>query len=225
MDSLENFGSAITLKERVYQVLKREIILGKVKPGERLNILDLSNKMNISGAPVREALTMLSKDGLVELEPHKRPVVAGGSPEDYEVSIDLRKMLEPYAARISVQNIPQSAIERVRRQLLDVLENPTDLGAYVDSDMAVHELFHTYAGSKVLSDTLNSIKAYTMRYRYIIEKHPDETQDNQTLRQAITLSTQEHLSVLQALESRDPERAYEAVMRHLDAYAQRNRPD
>jgi DNA-binding GntR family transcriptional regulator len=223
MDTLDNFGSSITLKERVYRVLKTEIILGRLKPGERLNILDLSTKLNISGAPVREALSMLSRDGLVELEPHKRPVVAVGSIEDFKISAELRKMLEPYATKLSVKKIPQEKIDEVRKQLQRVIDNPTDLPTYVESDMAVHELLHSFAGSKILSDTLSNIKTYTMRYRYLVEKIPGEAEDLKALAESIIISTKEHMAIIDALDTRDAQKAYDAVLSHLNSYIKRNK--
>lgn len=224
MDTLENFGSALTLKDRVYQTIKYEIILGRLKAGQRLNILDLANQMNISCAPVREALNMLNRDGLVDLTPYKQPTVAVGDLTDYRISIDLRMMLEPYAARLSVKNIPQERIDLIRAQLEAVLAGPNDMGAYVESDIAVHELLHNYAGSKVLSDTINNLKVYTMRFRYLGEQNVDE-QDPRALSAWITTSTREHLMMIDALDSHDPDRAYQAVMDHLRSYAARNNLD
>lgn len=223
MDTLANFGSAITLKERVYRVLKTEILLGRLKPGERLNILDLSTKMNLSGAPVREALSMLSRDGLVELEPHKRPVVAVGTMEDFRISTELRKMLEPYATKLSVKKIPQEKIDGIRKQLQAVLDDPTDLSTYVESDLAVHELLHSYAGSKILSDTLSNIKTYSMRYRYLVEKISGEKEDAKALSNSIIVSTKEHMAIIDALDSRDGQKAYNTVLSHLNSYTKRNK--
>jgi len=223
MDTLDNFGSSTTLKERVYRVLKTEILLGRLRPGERLNILDLSTKMNISGAPVREALSMLSRDGLVELEPHKRPVVAVGSIEDFKISTELRKMLEPYATKLSVKKIPQEKIDEVRKQLQGILDNPTDLSTYVESDLAVHELLHSFAGSKILSDTLSNIKTYSMRYRYLVEKISGEKEDEKALSESILISTKEHMAIVDALDSRDGQKAYNSVLSHLNSYTKRNK--
>ncbi|HPL54133.1 MAG TPA: GntR family transcriptional regulator [Bacillota bacterium] len=222
MNSFENFGNAILLKDRVYNALKTEIILGNFKPGERLNILSIANKMNISSAPIREALNMLSKDGLIDLMPHKQAAVAAGGSDEYKISVDIRKMLEPYAAKISTPLIPQNKIDAVRNQLNSVLDDPSSVAAYVESDMAVHELLHYYAGSKFLSEILTMIKTYTMRFRYIIEKTEKSTLNREA--STIIVSTHEHLSILDALESRDPERVYSAVLQHIEHYSKRNKP-
>ncbi len=222
MDTFENFGSTVLIKDRVYNALKSEILLGNFKPGERLNILAIANKMNISSAPIREALNMLSKDGLVDLVAHKQAVVAVGELSDFLISVDIRKMLEPYAAKISVSNIPQDKIDAVRLQLNKVLDNPSDIVAYVESDMAVHELLHSYAGSKFLSEILTKVKSYTMRFRYLVEKTEKIASASEA--STIIISTHEHLSIINALDSRDPELAYSVVLQHIEHYSERNKP-
>ena len=222
MPEFENFGDSLLLRDRVYQAIKKEIMLGNLSPGERLNILDLANKMNISCAPVREALNMLSKDGLVELSPHRRPMVASGSKEDYLVAWELRRMLEPYAARYSINIIPQKKIDEVRVQLERLLKSPTDLIAYTEADMAVHELLHIYSGSKILSSTLTAVKTYSMRFRYMFSN--EHLNDPRALKEHIEQSTREHLGILDALSARDGDLAFRTVLQHIDNYAVRNRP-
>ena len=66
-----NFGSSPSLKQLVYDNLKERIIQGELKPGTRLREEDLSTDMNISRAPIREALNMLERDGFTTIVPRK----------------------------------------------------------------------------------------------------------------------------------------------------------
>ena len=93
-DSFVDLGNTMLLKDRVYKTLKTEIILGHFKAGQRLNMLELANSMNISSAPIREALNMLCKDGFVILNPRKQAIVAESSLDGWRVLTDLRRMLE-----------------------------------------------------------------------------------------------------------------------------------
>ncbi|MEG1773683.1 MAG: GntR family transcriptional regulator [Oscillospiraceae bacterium] len=61
IESTYDLGNTMLLKDRVYQALKNDIILGKFKAGEQLNMLELCGRMNISSAPLREALSMLGQ--------------------------------------------------------------------------------------------------------------------------------------------------------------------
>ena len=222
MVEFENFGDALLLRDRVYNALKTNIIMGNIPAGQKLNIVDLANQMNISCAPVREALNLLNKDGLVELTPHKRPVVAEGNKEEYLLALELRRMLEPFAARYSINMIPSEKISQMKVQLIDLLNAPTSLVAYTDSDLAVHELLHCYSGSKILSNTLAAVKTYSMRFRYLFKE--DQFSDPLLLRNHIETSTKEHLRILDALESRDGDLAYDVVLAHINNYDVRNNP-
>ena len=106
----ENLKDTMLIRDRVYDALRREILSGGFAPGETLNILGLSKQMGVSCAPVREALNMLNKDGLVDLMPYKKASVAMGTDADYKAAFDLRLMLEPYALLQSIDMIPGSEI-------------------------------------------------------------------------------------------------------------------
>jgi DNA-binding GntR family transcriptional regulator len=215
-----DIGDIILLKDRVYNTIKTQIILGRYKPGDKLNIVDIAAQMSISCAPVREALSMLSKDGLVKLPPHKKPVVTEPNVDDWGVSMEIRKMLEPYVARLSAKNVPQADIDEVRAKQMYVIKHPDDLMAYVDSDMALHQLLNQYSGSKLLSDILDIVKAYTLRIRYFIERSLEESPEEQ--REVRLASTREHIAILDAVEKRDPGLAYNAVLAHIDNCVERD---
>ena len=98
-----DFGSNPSLKQLVYDNLKERIINGTLKPGMRLREEDLSNEMNISRAPIREALNMLERDGFTTIVPRKGALVSEVKKEDLYYIWELRALLEPYAAKISTK--------------------------------------------------------------------------------------------------------------------------
>jgi len=217
VEFINHFGEAVLLKNRAYEALKQEILLGNFKPGDKLSISELASKMNISYSPVREALNMLCSEGLVELPPHKQAIVAPWNEADYEMTGHLRMMIEPYAAEQSTNKIPQERIDKMRKQLENVLVSPKDKVAYIHSDMELHELFHIYLGSKLLSDILNMIKTNNLRYRYMNENADSDYGEE------IVEITKEHLDILDAIEARDSSQVYEKVLKHIAAYQQRSR--
>ena len=77
-----DFSSSPSLKQLVYDNLKERIINGELKPGTRLREEDLSTEMNISRAPIREALNMLERDGFTMIVPRKGAIVAEVMKED-----------------------------------------------------------------------------------------------------------------------------------------------
>lgn len=197
-----------SLKHQVYNVLKSDIITGRYKAGEQLNMVELCADMNISSSPIREAFNLLAKDGFIILKPRKKPIVADISDFDFNVIADLRLKLEPYAAILSIGKIPTQAFEEVRSLLNGVLRSPSDFNAYTQSDLAFHKLLHSYAGSKLLSDILVTIHEQSSRDRYItgtIQRDDISVQ-----------STKEHLAILDALEAEDSARVEELIVQHID---------
>ena len=65
MAQLESLKDAPLIRDRIYDMLRSEILSGGFAPGDDLNILSISKQLGVSCAPVREALNMLNKDGLI----------------------------------------------------------------------------------------------------------------------------------------------------------------
>lgn len=63
------------IREQIYNIIKKNIIELKYQPGERLSIISISKELNVSNSPVREAISMLERDGLVEIYPNAGPSV------------------------------------------------------------------------------------------------------------------------------------------------------
>lgn len=211
-----SIGDNRLLKDRVYATLKNEIIIGNLKTGDQLNILELASMMNISSAPIREALNMLAKDGFVHMAPRRKAVVAGMSRQDWKIIVDMRMLLEPYAARIAARNIPDELIATLRSQLEAVMSNPDDIYAYIESDRAIHAALYEYNCPKMLSETIANLKEHTMRVKY----YSDDVHDSQC--SGITIqATKEHMDILDALSARDEDEAAKAVHQHLSRYVAR----
>ena len=68
-----------TKSEWVYEQLRRRILAGTYKPDDRLRLTELAREFNMSEMPVREALRMLQRDGLIEMHSHRGASVANGS--------------------------------------------------------------------------------------------------------------------------------------------------
>lgn len=217
----ENLKDTMLIRDRVYDALRREILSGGFAPGETLNILGLSKQMGVSCAPVREALNMLNKDGLVDLMPYKKASVAMGTDADYKAAFDLRLMLEPYALLQSIDMIPGSEIRAMELMLQEDCQQVESVPDFYASDNAFHQMLYHHTNSKLLTSTLDNIRTYTMRYfarRFdmVVEakrKHyMDKTYDQiRTIRDEF----REHYEILQAVKQRDGRRAAELLREHI----------
>ena len=209
-------GTDHSLKHQVYKAIKDDIIFGRLRSGEQLNMLELCNRMHISSAPIREALNMLSKEGLVDLTPRKRAVVATVQDGDIDTIIFLRSTLEPYAARLSIGKIPPERIQEMRAVLMGILDAPYQMEKYVASDLALHELLHQYAGSPLLSEIISNVKDRSIRLRYMAEHFSSGDPSDQV--KVSRISTEEHLGILYTLEAKDGDLVYARVLQHIQNY-------
>ncbi|MBR3756526.1 MAG: GntR family transcriptional regulator [Firmicutes bacterium] len=63
------------IKDQIYHIIKSKILNHQYEPGKRLSIMSISRELNVSNSPVREAISMLERDGLVETYPNAGPSV------------------------------------------------------------------------------------------------------------------------------------------------------
>lgn len=207
---LEDLSQNQSLKDRVYDNIKTQIIMGNLKPGERLREEELSKAMKISRAPIREALNRLEQERFTTLIPRKGAVVTRVTERDIKDILKMRILLEPYAASKSVHQIPEHEIDFMHETLEKLRNESYSFAAYMQSDIALHELLYKYLDNPILRDTLNSIKEHSLRIRYLAEIH-DSVVDTSVIAQSI----KEHLEILTAMKARNGMRLFILVKRHL----------
>ena len=93
--------------------LLRDILAGVYAPGERIREVEVAERLDISRAPVREALRMLEQDGLVELSPGRGARVIRLEPEQLIDLFDLLGMINGAVARFAVRHASDAELERV----------------------------------------------------------------------------------------------------------------
>jgi DNA-binding GntR family transcriptional regulator len=205
----EDLSKSMSLKERVYTILKERIISGDLKPGEHLNELELSAAMNISRGPIREALNMLEKEGFAVIIPRKGAVVASVTAEDVKNVWEMRRLLEPYAAVQSLDKFTDKDIQSLESKMKAVSMKPDDFSLYMESDLELHELLHKYVRNKLLKDTLIMVRQHSLRLRYYSE-------DNSVFRkEVIQVVSKEHSDILEAIKECNEQKVIDAISRHL----------
>ena len=95
----------ITIKQQVYEILRDDICNGIYAPGQQIQEVELSKKLEISRSPIREALRQLVSEGLAVEYPNRGVFVKTYTAKDIEDVFDLRILLESYAIRRSGRNL------------------------------------------------------------------------------------------------------------------------
>jgi DNA-binding GntR family transcriptional regulator len=149
--------------------LKAMIIEGELPPGARLNERVLSEKLDVSRTPLREAFKMLAGIGLVELLPNRGAVVARLEPEQVEATFNVIAALEGLAGELAAQNITDAELAEIRALQYDMLASHArrDLPGYFSANMQIHARIMAAARNPVLAETFERLntRVFATRYR------------------------------------------------------------
>lgn len=186
--------------------LGRDITEGRLQPGEKLNEPRLALKYGVSRAPLREAISRLEGRRLVVRRPNLGARVATLEPDEFIKLFHVREGLEGISARLSAQHIDSGKLEQLDAICRALRSDGVAEQESLELDMRFHQLIARSSGSPMLAGLLGEefyVFYKVMRRRYVMLL--------QRQREAI----REHLSILDALGSRDSELAEFLMRRHI----------
>lgn len=157
------------LRDKIGDVLRGWILDGELKPGERIVELTLSRRLNVSRAPLREALWQLARQGLVEIRAHHGAYVTQLSEQDIREIFEIRELLETHAAR-KIRAGANPAARTALKQALAELEDACrrrDIKLFSAADLRFHRTLWELAGNRHLQDILNDVSTRFFGYELI----------------------------------------------------------
>jgi len=140
--SLIDRSEDTNVNEWVYQVLRRSLMCGEIRPGIALTIRGLADKLEVSPMPVREALHKLATQAAVEVKDNRRVMVPLISPPKFKALYELRILLETHAAEQALTHIGDSELAELSR--LDRLVDITYANGEVMQGSLANQAFHRY---------------------------------------------------------------------------------
>ncbi len=186
--------------QSVYDVLKQEIMWGEVEPGALLSELELAKRFGVSRTPVREALTMLSSDGLITTIPRRGHLVRTVSLSEILDAFRVRELLEVEAALQSTRRISDEEITRLRE-----LAESEDDSNLPEHNREFHLTIARASGNRILADFIERL-LILMQSVLIMDPHLAAWTEE---------GMREELDIIDALAARDEEAAGEAMRRHI----------
>jgi len=158
-----------TLTELTAEQLRRMIITGELKFGTQIVENDLAARFGLSKTPVREALLLLKKEGLVDIRPRVGTFVFAPSEADIHNLMDVRSILEPGAMRFAMDRNPARLLKDLGHNVeqSERVVARADTPAYLKLDRQFHGLFFLHSGNPHLcafSDTV-SAQMHAIRHR------------------------------------------------------------
>ena len=157
------------LKDLVYLELKHKILTGEIVAQTRLMEIDLSEKMNVSRTPIREAIKRLADDGLVKVEPRRGAYVANISIKDMLDVFEVREDMEGFAAKLAAERITEDQkkeLSAIAFEYEDALKSGNK-----ETIIELDEKFHNYivacCGNETLSELVKYVQELSLRFRYL----------------------------------------------------------
>ena len=194
------------LPDELAERLRDMIIRGELRPGSRINTPRLCSRFGVSRTPLREALKMLSTEGLVELMPNRSAVVQRVTDDMINELVPIVGTLEALAGRIACARIDDAAlaeVEAMHERLLYHLEQ-RDERSYMEVENAILRTVFTIAGNKSLTKFYETL---TIKLQWQTASHQALAEWQQTL------EVQKHL--LHALQIRDGDLWALVAYRHV----------
>jgi DNA-binding GntR family transcriptional regulator len=157
------------LRDKIGDVLRGWILEGELKPGERIVELTLARKLNVSRAPLREALWLLARQGLVQIRAHHGATVTQLSEQDIREIFEIRLLLETHAAkkiRASANGEAKSALKHALAELEEA-SRQRDIRLFSAADLRFHQTLWELGGNRHLQDILNDVSTRFFGYELI----------------------------------------------------------
>jgi len=157
------------LRDKIGDVLRGWILDGQLKPGERIVELTLARKLNVSRAPLREALWQLARQGLVQIRAHHGAFVTQLSEQDIREIFEIRELLETHAAKkIRASGNPE-AKKALTAALADLEEacRRRDIRLFSAADLRFHRTLWELGGNRHLQEMLNDVSTRFFGYELI----------------------------------------------------------
>lgn len=209
-----------SFRTQAYRALKQAITAVNVyaHPDEiRLDERQLSAELGVSRTPIREAMTVLEREGFVRTAPRRGVFVVRKSKKEIIEMIHVWAALESLAARLITQHASDKDIATLRR-LFDVFQEGSPEGhldEYSEANIKFHQAIIRLSGSQLIADVTENLFIHVRAIR-----QATIGEDNRAQRSII-----DHMKIIEALERRDTGRAEALTRQHtldLAAHVERN---
>jgi len=198
----------VSIREKVYKVIRNDILNNQIPPGGRLVETQLAKQINTSRTPVREALHMLEMEGLLEPIPRVGYRVKQIEWDEVEEICEIRKVNETLVARWAIERITPKELQALEKNLVmsEATIKKGNPRAFVERDAEFHEILVRASGSKRLLELCQLLRRHMLRYR--IESIFSE--------ENVLRAINGHKAIVAPLKQKDIEGVERAIEQHLE---------
>ncbi|MBE5836217.1 MAG: GntR family transcriptional regulator [Butyrivibrio sp.] len=195
-----------SLRGRVFNRLREDILNGKYKDKEELKEVAIGEELGVSRTPVREAFRQLELEGLIQIIPNKGAYVTGIKVKDIKDIYMIRSKLEGLCARWACEHITEEQLEEMEENiyLAEFHATKGHMDQMAELDNRFHNILYESCNSKMLEHLLKDYHQYVWRIR------------KQTLKSSRgAVSNGEHRLIMEAIKTKDPDKAEQLANMHM----------
>jgi GntR family transcriptional regulator, rspAB operon transcriptional repressor len=192
-----------TSKLKIYKELRRAIIMGRSRPGERLEVEEIAHRYHTSVTPVRDALQMLNQEGLVAIRPRSGYFITSLTLKQLRDMLELRKILEVAAVERAAQRVTPEQLTQLRTVHAGYTgDDEESYDRYTDENSRFHRLLAEASGNLKLAEQVGHLMDRLARF--MVLRHAGKSLE-------VT-----HMRIVDALAARDAEGARHALLEDID---------
>lgn len=202
----------IPLYMQVYDAIRQEIIEGRLKYGERINEVKISNELGVSRGPVRESISKLEQEGLLERDDRNVLRVYIPNAQDLKDIYECRRVLETLAAEKAAEVITDNSLVRLEKLMdesKEIVESEDEIekttSKFLDLNSEFHNIIILASGNRRLLNQIDQLKSLTRLYRKFNIHNQERRRD----------AHQQHYNIFNALKERDSEKARKLMDEHI----------
>ena len=205
---MEQLPERTNLRDQIYDILKRRIVLREIESGEKINEEDLAKSLGVSRTPIRETLLRLEHEGILKIIPRRGAFVVSQSKEKVMDLFEVREVLEGLVARLATENMNRALFDRLKRSLEKVSSVDDDnnrLLKYTPADVEFHALLLEACDNELLKNMMESVNVHLQMVRLrtvALPGRPEQT-------------VKEHYEIAAAIEKRDSALAEKLMRKHV----------
>ena len=205
-------GRPVSIREKVYAAIRNDILNGRIAPGERMIETHLAKQIKTSRTPVREALHMLEREGLLEAIPRVGYRVRNIKWDEVEEICEIRRVNETLAACWAMKRITPKGLQSLEKNIT-ASEAEIRLGnprAFVELDAEFHEILASASGSERLLELCQMLRRHMLRYRI----------ESIFLEENVLRAIRGHRRIFDCIRRKDPAGVDQAIRDHLETVKQ-----
>ncbi len=198
-------STSATMSSLVLEQIRRAILDGVLRPGERVKPGELAQRLDVSPTSVREALQRLEDEGLVQMTPYRGAIVAPVREVEVGAAFELIAVIEGLATRRAAERMTADVVRRLEAILARGRQAP-DARASAQANRDFHDAIAALYDNPLADVVRRRLQHHILRALAIFGQSPER----------IAQADAEHAAILQALHKRNPELAERLAREHCE---------